>query len=351
MSKPTTKDLAQAAGVSLATVDRVLNGRPGVRQATIDRVQAAIEATGFVRDMTAATLARKKPFDFAFVLPDRDDGFIGQIGRAIAEAGHALRHERAAARVVRVPAGDPLPLVRTLERLAKDGIDGLAIMAPETPQARDAIQHLKEQGIGVVTFVSDQPNAPRDRFIGINDMDAGRTAATLIGRFCRDAPGRVLVVTETIQSRDSLDRRLGFDEVLLAEFPHLAAPATIETGADPARTARVMANALAPGRDLRAVYLMGSSSDAAISALEAHRLSRGIPVIAHELTPVSRRALIEDRVAALITQDVGHLVRSALRVLRSRSGNALMVESQERIRIEILLRTNLPRAELASAAE
>ena len=60
MSRPTTKDLAKVAGVSLATIDRVLNARPGVRQATVERVNKAVKEINFVRDFSAANLARSK---------------------------------------------------------------------------------------------------------------------------------------------------------------------------------------------------------------------------------------------------------------------------------------------------
>ncbi|WP_233544961.1 LacI family DNA-binding transcriptional regulator [Pseudooceanicola sediminis] len=347
MSKPTTRDLAAAAGVSLATVDRVLNGRDGVRQKTVDKVNDAIRDIGFVRDQTAATLARKRFYDFVFVLPDRQDEFLSLIVEAVDEASSALRHERVSARTVRVAANDPLSVVQTLEGLARDKVDGVAVMAPETPQTRDAIQRVKDRGISVVTFVADQPNAARDRYIGINDADAGRTAATLIGRFCRASPGAVLVVAETIQSRDSLDRRHGFDEVLQADFPHLHASPTIETYADPLRTERVLGNALAATPDLRAIYLMSSASAAALGCLKSHGIDRECVVIAHELTALTRQGLITGQLGAVITQDIGHLVRSALRVLRAKAENAPMVESQERIRIEILLQANLPRIDTA----
>ena len=345
MSKPTTRDLAAAAGVSLATVDRVLNGRDGVRAKTIEKVNAAIRDIGFVRDQTAATLARKRFFDFVFVLPDRQDEFLSLIVSSVAEAGRALRHERVTARTLRVPTNDPHSVVQALGALARDGVDGVAVMAPETPQTRDAIQRVRDQGIAVVTFVADQPNAARDRFIGINDVDAGRTAATLIGRFCGAAPGTVLVIAETIQSRDSLDRRHGFDAVVQQDFPHLHASPTIETYADSARTERVLSNALAATPDLRAIYLMSSASAAALSTLDAHGIAPDCVVIAHELTSLTRQSLINGRLSAVITQDIGHLVRSALRVLRAKAENAPTVESQERIRIEILLEANLPRLE------
>ncbi len=55
--KPTVNDIARVAGVSLATVDRVLNQRPGVRRATIEKVNTAIATLGYVRDAAAAFIA------------------------------------------------------------------------------------------------------------------------------------------------------------------------------------------------------------------------------------------------------------------------------------------------------
>ena len=54
--RPTTKDLAKEAGVSRATIDRVLNGREGVKAKTVDKVNAAIKKLGFVRNISAANL-------------------------------------------------------------------------------------------------------------------------------------------------------------------------------------------------------------------------------------------------------------------------------------------------------
>ena len=342
MRKPNSKDLARAAGVSLATVDRVLNARDGVRRATVERVNAAVERIGFVRDTTAANLARGREFAFAFVLPDRTDAFVDAIADAVAEAGAASIHLRANVRLHRVRTGDPHEVVRALAALIDARVDGIAVMAPESAQVRDAIHRAQREGIAVVTLVSDQPSAARERFVGINDMAAGRTAATLIGRFSGPQPGRVVVVADTIRSRDSLDRRAGFDRVMASDFPWLAVAPTVETHADAERTAIVLRRVLADDPQVRAIYLMGTTSAPALRVLADLQPGRGIVTVAHELTDVTRGALEDGTLSAVIHQDVGHLVRSALRVLRGKAERSATIEAQERIRIEIALWSNLP---------
>ncbi len=83
--KPTVHDIARTAGVSLATVDRVLNDRPGVRAKTRDRVTAAMDTLGYVRDVGAANLARGRLYQFDFILPDNENTFMQSL-RAELEA-------------------------------------------------------------------------------------------------------------------------------------------------------------------------------------------------------------------------------------------------------------------------
>ena len=75
-ARPTANDLARAAGVSLATVDRVLNARPGVRSATVEKVNKAIADLGYVRDSTAANLARRRVYNLLFILPQTSNEFV-----------------------------------------------------------------------------------------------------------------------------------------------------------------------------------------------------------------------------------------------------------------------------------
>ncbi len=342
MSKPTVHDIAKEAGVSLATVDRVLNARAGVRDQTVTRVKAAVSKLGYVRDTHAANLARQRHYRFVFALPAGGNPFVEALSTALSEAIQAQQADRISARVVSLPAGDAHGLASALDQLDPETFDGLAVMAPETPQLRDAIARLKAKGIAVVALVSDLPSSERDHFVGIDSLKAGRTAGTLMGRFLGKAAADILVVTPSMLARDSIERRLGFDAVLAETFPTLTVLPTIETHDDPARIREVVTTAIDAHPGLAGVYSMGATGAPLLEAIDASGRIGDLVVIAHDLTPTTRQGLEDGRIDAVIAQNVGHLVRSALRVLRAKCDGTEIFKAQETIRIDIVIRENLP---------
>lgn len=338
--RPTVHDIARVARVSLATVDRVLNARSGVRQKTIDKVNDAIRELGYVRDTTAANLARQRQYRLTFVLPERASRFIDAIRAALRDAYASHVVDRVTLNVLSVPSHDPHAVVRQLQSLDLTQLDGIALMVPETPQIRDLVARLKRAGVAVIALASDLPNSERDFFVGIDSVAAGRTAGLLMGKFIR-SNGEILVVTNSLRSRDSVERRLGFDQVLQDGFPHLTVLPTLESYDEPERMETLVYRMLSQRQQLRGLYSMGADNQSVLRALRRSARSARMSVIVHELTPPTRAALLADEIDAVIAQDVGHLVRSALRVLRNLSDGVPIFEPQERLRIEILLRENL----------
>ena len=340
--RPTVIDIAREAGVSLATVDRVLNARPGVREKTILAVNDAIARLGYVRDLAAANLARGRTYRFAVILPDSDSQFIQSLADALVEAGSVAATSRIDLRLHRFPAEDPHHLAALLASLTESGYAGVALMAPETPVLRDAVKLLRSKGIPVVALVSNLPNAACDHFVGIDSRAAGRTAGVLMGRFLGGGPGQVIVLGQSLLARDMVDRRGGFDEVMLRDFPGLDVLPSLETHGSGRTLRDVVATRLANSPDVRGIYAMGDGHRALTQLIDDHGLSGRITVICHELTPHVRSALERGTVTAVITQNLGHLARSTLRVLRAKADNLPLDEGQEQIRIEIVLRENLP---------
>jgi LacI family transcriptional regulator len=294
MDRPTVHDLARHARVSLATVDRVLNGRPGVRAQTITRVQQAIDELGYSRDTNAATLARKKPHRFVFLLPQSDTQFLASLIAAIEEAAAAHSAFRATIEIVQAPMRTPEDASYAIRSLDTEALDGLAIMAPETPSIRDAVLNLRKQGISVVPIVTDLPNAGCKHFVGINNVAAGRTASLLLGGFLNGKTGTVAVIGGYAMSRDFVDRRLGFDQVMRERFPNLRVLPTVEGSDDAQRVERLAGQLLRQSDDLVGIYLAAAGTSGLMAALQEHGHEKGgVKVIAHDLTRAAREGLVE----------------------------------------------------------
>lgn len=341
MVRPTTKDLATAAGVSLATVDRVLNGRPNVSKKSSDKVAQAIEELGFVRNIAAVNLARNKTYRFRFVLPDSGDQYLEELLRQVADTNTNAASELTALDVVQLPVDDPHHVTNYLATLDADTTDGIAIMVPESPQVRDGMARLRERGIKHVQFLSGQDKLDAVDFVGVDNFAAGATAGRLVGQFNPDRKGKVLIIAETMQAQDSIERRFGFDGIINDRFPTLACLPSLETYADAERADRIIERSLRFNSDVVAVYVMSAEARIPISAIERYVDLQKLTVVVHERTPFTEEAIREEKINAIIGQNPGHAVRSAVRILRARVDLREPVLSQERIRIEVLFRENL----------
>jgi len=342
MGRATVRDLAAEAGVSLATVDRVLNCRPGVRTETISRVRAAMESLDYRRDLAAANLARKRSYPIRFILPDGDNPFL----HALEQEATSLRHHpelfRIETSIVKVPPFDGDQLARTLSAVPTDEVIGVVAVATDAPRVRIAIDDLAARGVPVVTLVSDIPSAKRVHYAGIDNTAAGRTAASLMGRFLAKTPGKLAIVAGSMQLRDHVDRRFGFEQVLHASFPHLEILPLIEGRDDDELVAERLRPVIATTPDLVGIYGLAAGNEGIVNALQEAKREHDVVVVAHELNDTARRALLDGSFDAVINQDAGHEVRSAVRVLKAHADGLPIVPSQERIRIDIFVRDNLP---------
>ena len=114
----------------------------------MEKVQHAIEKLGFIRNLVAANLARGKVYRFLFLLPRTGDLFLAGLMSRIDEANLAfaaemmraemMRAEVMWAEVAQIHESDPHQIANFLGSLDPDQVDGVAIMAPESLQVRDA---------------------------------------------------------------------------------------------------------------------------------------------------------------------------------------------------------------------
>ncbi|NYH15724.1 DNA-binding LacI/PurR family transcriptional regulator [Paraburkholderia bryophila] len=209
-------DIARAAGVSTATVDRVLNGRENVRAVTAQRVLQAAAQLGYLLTPNAPAVTASKPMRIAFLLPAGTNRYLHMLGDYIDFAHDQWNALDMKCRVHYVESFNPKELA---DRLLQYGqrADGVVFMALEHPQVRDAVNTLADQGVPAITLISDLSNARRLAYVGIDNRSAGRTAALLLGRFMgaetewqdRDARGQ----SQLSRARRARDRLSASDRI------------------------------------------------------------------------------------------------------------------------------------------
>jgi LacI family transcriptional regulator len=334
-------DVARAAGVSLATVDRVLHGRGGVRGRTVERVQAVVARLGYRPDPAAARLARKSQTRLVFVLPSGTNTFVDMLDRQVQSVAPWLAEQRAAAVVQRADVFSAEALADHLAGL-RERCHAAVVMGLDHPRVRAAIDDLVAHGIVVVTLVSDVPGSRRSRFVGIDNVTAGRTAASLLGRFVGQRTGRVGIVMGSRALRDHAERLFGFEQVMGAEFGNQQLLAPIEGHDLSERTEPLVTRLLQHEPELVGLYSIGAGNRGIRAALERSGRADRIVWVCHELTPHTRQALVTGVADAVINQDAGHEVRSACRLALAALSGERVLPDQERIRIDIFLRDNMP---------
>jgi LacI family transcriptional regulator len=342
MNAPQTlRDIARQAGVSLATVDRVLHNRPGVRPDTVRRVKDAMERTAFQPHAAASELARTRSRRFVFVMPSGVNLFMQQIQAHLGEMASWLSARRLIVETLETDVFDPTILAAKLEQLVGQ-VDGVAVVALDHPGVRAAINDLVESGAKVVTLVSDVPSSRRHHYVGIDNIAAGRTAGALVGRFVGGRQGCVAIVAGSRGLRDHAERIFGFNQVLASEFPRLKVLPVAEGHDDDERSERLMLRLLREHHDIIGLYNVGAGTSGVAKALTETGRDREVMFVGHDVTVLTRKLLLNGVMDAAISQNPGHEARAAVRVLLALARGEPILSEQETIRIDIVMRDNLP---------
>lgn len=341
VGRATLSDVAREADVSEATVDRVLNKRAGVHARSIARVNEAVDRLNYRPDPAAARLARPHPHRVSFLLPSGTNNFVAMLREQVGANRDWMTDHRVTAQTLEVDVFEPQRLASGILAL-KGQCETAVVMALDHPLVQAAIDELVDMGIGVVTLVSDVPKSRRQHFVGIDNVAAGRTAATLIGRFAGRSKGEVGVIVGSLSLRDHAERNFGFSQVMSSEYPSLTVLPPIEGKDDNRLTRELSAKLLAAHPKLIAIYSVGAGNSGISASLKASGRQREIVFVGHELTASARGDLLDGTMDAIINQDAGHEIRSALRLALARVTREPVHADQERIRIDIYLKDNLP---------
>ena len=252
--------MAQQAGVSAATVDRVIHSRPGVKPHTADHIMAVIERMeNGAPNITPVTEAHLNSLCFDIILPIGTNAFFDILEEEIREYANRPANIGLSIRVHRIKGFDPDALAETIERISRQ-TDGIAIVAIESPQVREAVNRTVHKGIPVVTLVSDLSGSRRMGYVGLDNRAGGRTAGYLMGRFLTGHVGTVLMLAGSPRLRDHEEREMGFRRVLSERFDNLKIITFLEDRDDDETAYQQVKKILEQHPDLVGIYDIGAGT-------------------------------------------------------------------------------------------
>lgn len=307
--------IARQAGVSEATVDRVLHGRPGVRSGTVLQVEQAIAELDAQRTQLRLS-GRQFMIDVVMETPKR---FSALTRRALETELPSLRPAVFRARYRVAERWELADLVAELDRIASRGSHGVLLKAPDVPEIAAAIGRLAAVRIPVITVVTDVPGSVRLAYVGLDNRAAGATAAFLLERLLTGRAGAILTMTSGDDFRGEAERETGFRAALAQRDPERRVVGITSDGQDASnriRVAQVLSAADGPERDrpVCAVYSIGGGNRGVLAAFDIAGIECAA-FVAHDLTPDNVGLLESGGITAVLHHDLRADLRAAARAL------------------------------------
>jgi LacI family transcriptional regulator len=296
--RATIDDLAARAGVSISTIDRIMNGRDKVRAETVAKVLAAAEELQFyglptLRDRLHLT--RPKP-RLGFLLQQSNRTFYQMIAEALRQAAA----ESPEPVDVVIEHMDDLSPEAVSERILRLGgqVQALSVVSAEHARVSHAIETLAAQGVPTYGLISELTATCDIGFIGLDNWKVGRTAAWAMARFCR-SPGRVGMLVGNNRYRCQEMNESGFRSYCREHAPGLTLLEPLQSFEDRYIAREVTEQFLLREPDLVGFYVAGGGVIGAMQALRASGRKDQIVTIGHEMTE-DRRIGIMDGVLSLV---------------------------------------------------
>ena len=311
--KVTLHDVAEAANVSTATVDRVLNSRLPVREGTTLRVIAAAEKLGYhaVGLMRARLKERVPVRHLGFCLQKRNDHFYQTLAAALQHAAAQNQPETCVAHISFMDALEPAAIAEQLLALGKT-VDALAVVAVDHPHVTAAVEALFEQGTPCFALLSDLSAPHRAGYIGLDNRQRGRTAAWAISRLNRQTTGDVGVFVGSHRYLGHELSEISFRSYLRENAPGFKVLDTLVNLEDPQLAYEATLELLARHPQLVGLHLTGGGGAGVIRALREDAAERPLVVVCNELNATTRAALIDGVVDLVIHTPQERLAQTAV---------------------------------------
>lgn len=320
--RPTIRDVAREANVSVSTVDRALNGRMAVRDDTLRKIAEAAHRVGYhARGLFDHRLVEMVPeMRLGFFLLKEKQEFYKNFRREIERAVASRTDIRGTVDIRFSQSQSPEEFATILRGLGarSDAIAGIAV----NHQMLDrVVEDLRAEGVPTFSLLNDFAQGIRRNYIGLNNMKVGRQAAWMITKTC-PIPGKLAIFVGGNRWHGHDLREVGFRAFVRENAPAFTVLDTLVNLETRQLTYEATLDLLIRHPDLRGIYVAGGGMEGAIAAMRETRDPGEIALVVNEVTSESRAALLDGYLRMVIATPLAELCDAVVDLMiKSRAGD------------------------------
>ena len=299
----TMKQIAQLAGVSRGTVDRVLNNRGIVSEATAQKVREIAQSLQYVPSRAAKSLAAlKHNIHLGYILPSiQRNPFFGQVADGIRKKAAELAEYGVIVDVLYHDFSVPEQQEQLLNEMVEKGVDGIVICGFNTENITKKIRELQELHIPIITVNSDIPNSGRMAYVGSDHIRAGRTAANLMSMITGgNAQVGILLGSHNMHCHS--ERVKGFLSYIKDFAPGIHVVDILENNDDDFKSFSAVQELLCRTPPIDALFLASAGVYGACRAVELTETAHKPKIISYDCVPSTATMLQKGVISATICQ-------------------------------------------------
>jgi LacI family transcriptional regulator len=322
MKRPTIADLARAAGVSISTVDRVLNGRDPVRPDKADKVLATARAIGFHAEQAIRQrLSEEKPArTFGFILMREKGAFYRGVAEALKLAVEAEPSIRGRFKVEFLEELTPAFVADRIAAMAKT-VDAVGVVAADHPRIAQAVDEAAGRGVPLIALISDLTATARAGYVGLDNWKVGRTAAWAVRHMAR-AEGQVAILVGSHRYLCQDVAEMSFRSYLREHAPGLGVMESVTTFEDPGYAYENTLDLIRRTPGLAALWVAGGGIEGVVQAVVEAGAADRLVTIARDLMAVTRAALIDGTIRLVLSHPMRPMAEAAVGAMVAATGAA-----------------------------
>lgn len=339
MNPPSIKDIAQALGISIGTVDRALHGRSDISLRTRARVLKKAEELGYRPNIAARSLKLNRRLRIGVYFPKEIASFFDSLRSGVQAAAAASTGVNVEVVIRTFPGLDHGDL-ELLKADATEKLDGILVTPGNPDRIGPALREIARRGIPILCVASDAPRTERIASVTADAHASGAIAAELFSRTIHKA-GQLATFAGDLTTLDHAEKLRGFAANLAVFAPHLSLLPAMESREKPTLAYRQAITLLSRKPHPLGIYISTANSIPILRALDEKRLFGDIQVITTDLFPELLPYIESGKVLATLYQRPFAQGKTALELLLRYLVHGTAPDVTTRLAPHIILRSNL----------